>query len=139
MTVTAVYSNGLTRDVTAYVEWSEEPLTENDTQFQIFFPYVMYHDENGAAGTKLQEPFAVLELSVGSGNAVMKGDVNEDGDINATDAAMVYAIVRNSYKKPLTDTQRAAADIDGDGEITASDAARIYAYCRGNTNAIPKE
>ena len=65
MRVTAVYANGLRRDVTEYVEWSEEPLTALDTQFQIWFPHVRYHDENGAAGTAVEEPFAVLDLIFG--------------------------------------------------------------------------
>ena len=64
MKVEAVYANGARRDVTAYVEWSEKPLTAKDDHFQIYFPYVMYHDEEGAPGTKVQEPFANLKITV---------------------------------------------------------------------------
>ena len=65
MQVTAVYANGTRKDVTAYAEWSEEPLTALDTQFQIWFPYVRYHDANGVPGTVIEEPFAVLDLIYG--------------------------------------------------------------------------
>ncbi len=64
MVVEAVYSNGLRRDVTDYVEYSDKPLTLKDDQIQIYFPYVMYHDEEGAPGTKVQEPFANLKITV---------------------------------------------------------------------------
>ena len=48
MEVTAYYANGKTRDVTEYVTWSEQPLTANDTDFQITFPYAMYQNEENS-------------------------------------------------------------------------------------------
>ena len=46
--MTAYYANGKTRDVTEYVTWSEQPLTANDTDFQITFPYAMYRNEENS-------------------------------------------------------------------------------------------
>ena len=80
MKVSAVYANGAVRDVTDYVEWSEQPLTELDTEFQIWFPYVMYSDAGGEAGTRVEEPFAVLELAVGEGVFLPRGVTAEEGE-----------------------------------------------------------
>ena len=37
MQVDLVYANGLRRDVTKYVQWSEDPLTEEDAAIDIRF------------------------------------------------------------------------------------------------------
>lgn len=53
MVVTVTYSNGKTRDVTDYVTYSTEPLTKEDEEFTITFPYAMYHNVDNADGTSL--------------------------------------------------------------------------------------
>lgn len=127
MTVTAVYSNGMTRDVTDYVEWSDAALTANDTQFQIYFPYVMYHDENGVAGTNIETPFAVLTLSIGNGAAILYGDANGDGVVNSRDATRILRYVAG-YSVQI---DLAAADANGDGNVNSRDATRILRYVAG--------
>lgn len=57
MEVTAYYYNGTERDITKYVTWSTEPLTEEDENFMIVF-------ENVGGDVK---PFDTIELEVGSG------------------------------------------------------------------------
>ncbi|MBQ8975603.1 MAG: dockerin type I repeat-containing protein [Oscillospiraceae bacterium] len=136
MEVTATYSNGMTRDVTNYVQWWDGELTSDDSRFQIYFPYVLYHDVDGVAGTDCDEPFAVLELTV---HGVMKGDVNGDGTVNADDAAILYGYVKGTYTQPLTDDQRAAMDVNRDGVINSRDAAMLYAYVRGTLYEFPKQ
>ena len=44
LAVTARYANGLTRDVTRYVTWSEDPLTPADTDITVYFPHVLYNN-----------------------------------------------------------------------------------------------
>ncbi|MBR3629837.1 MAG: hypothetical protein IKN55_05105 [Oscillospiraceae bacterium] len=71
------------------------------------------------------------------------GDVNADGNINASDAALVLidaaqAGASDDGASKLTATQQKAADINKNGEITASDAAFILifsaAYNAGRTD-----
>ncbi|MBR6658121.1 MAG: Ig-like domain-containing protein [Oscillospiraceae bacterium] len=57
MEVTAYYYNGTERDITKYVTWSAEPLTEEDENFMIVF-------ENVGGDEK---PFDTIELSISSG------------------------------------------------------------------------
>lgn len=60
--------------MTKYVKWSKEPLTADDAEFTIRFPYVKYHDaddeESGrVAGVKTKEPNAVISLTISSDTA----------------------------------------------------------------------
>ena len=135
MTVTAHYANGLSRDVTAYVEYSEDPLTAEDAQFQIFFPHVKYHDEDQTPGVTTQEPFAVLELTIGG--AAEPADVDGDGDLDADDAALTYALANGTFNGSATEPMLAAADANADGEVTPIDAAIIYAYVNGRITEYP--
>ena len=64
---------------------------------------------------------AAPKVTVGS--AVVLGDVNGDGKV---DAALVYAY--HNKKLTLTEDQLAAADVNGDGKVNNVDAALIYAY-----------
>ena len=64
MQIIAQYANGVQKDVTNYVTFSSEPLTKDDTQFQIRFEHVMYQDYNGVAGTTVTPPYTTLNLSI---------------------------------------------------------------------------
>ena len=134
MKVEATFANGVTRDVTDYITWSDEPLTADDTDFQLIYDLVKYHNENGAAGVLYTAPIAVLPLTV-SGGTFATGDVNGDGSISALDAAMTYAYQNGKYS--LTDEQIARADVNGDGYVSALDAAMIYAYQNGKLSSFP--
>lgn len=68
---------------------------------------------------------------------VTYGDVNEDGIINSTDAAIVYRSVNGRYT--LTDSQKLAADVNGDGAVNSTDAALIYRYTNGKMSKFPAE
>lgn len=74
MQVELVYANGLRRDVTKYVQCSQEPLTEDDAAIDIRFPYVQYHDQDSEAdgrltNVKTQTPVASVKLTVKPGTA----------------------------------------------------------------------
>lgn len=69
-----------------------------------------------------------------------KGDVNEDGSINALDASQVlteYASVATGKASVLSDRQKSAADVNEDGSINALDASSILTYYAAT--AIGKE
>ena len=121
MTVTAQYANGTVRDVTAYVTWSKEPLTADDTEFQIFFPYVMYQDKNGQPGSKVEEPFVILQLTV-TGD-IVPGDVNMDGVVDnkdLTDLLRHVAKIESLPEKAIT-----MADMDHNGTVDAGDVTAL--------------
>ena len=74
MQVDLVYANGMRRDVTKYVQWSEDPLTEEDAAIDIRFPYVRYHDQDSEesgrlTNVKTQTPVASVQLTVEPGTA----------------------------------------------------------------------
>ena|GEM_PF-2798472 len=57
---------------------------------------------------------------------IKKGDINDDGSIDAADARLVLRYV--AKLETFTDAQKAAADLNGDGAIDASVARRILRY-----------
>ena len=64
MSVTAVYANGTARDVTAYVSFSDAPLTKDDNSFQLTLNGILYQDRDGVPGTVFHAPVGIAELSV---------------------------------------------------------------------------
>ena len=79
-----------------------------------------------------EEPSVIVKL----------GDVNGDGVVNASDAAVVLiaaATMGSGEESGLTDTQMTAADVNTDGIVNASDAAIILIYAAavgaGDTDA----
>ena len=142
MTVIAHYLNGTSRDVTKYVTFSTEPLTDKDTEFAITFPFAMYHNENGGDGSSETgvtslKPHVNIGLTITAGETVKYGDVNGDGVVNNIDAAMAYAC--HNGKLTLNEKQLAAADVNGDGVVNNIDAAMIYAYHNGKLTSFPAE
>lgn len=59
----------------------------------------------------------------------VRGDVNNDGKVNATDARWVLQAASGS--RLLPDAQKQAADVNGDGQITAVDARWILQAASG--------
>ena len=68
---------------------------------------------------------------------IMYGDVNGDGKVNSTDAALTYAV--HNGKRSFTQAQQQAADVNGDGKINSTDAALIYAVHNGKRQTFPIE
>lgn len=78
------------------------------------------------AGTAPAWPVITLELD--DPPSVLLGDVNKDGKVNATDAAMIlqYAAMIAGGGDPGWDQdQITAGDVNRDGSINATDAARV--------------
>ena len=135
MQVIAHYSNGLSRDVTGYVAWSTEPLTENDTDFVICMPYVMYQNRDGKAGMDYQEPFAALQLTIESGAAY--GDVNGDGSVNMMDVSRILQYINGAVE--LAGGEQEAADVSGDGSVNMLDVSMVLQYINGKITEFPAE
>ena len=58
-------------------------------------------------------------------------DVNQDGTVNAEDAALILTAAANigsGQPSGLTEEQEYLADADGDGDITASDASLVITF-----------
>ena len=125
MQVVAHFTNGVTKDVTKYLTWSEEPLTEDDTDFQLLYPIVMYQNKDGVAGTDYAKPAVAVRLTIQP--EVTYGDVNEDGKITVADATWIFQYC--AQRRELTESQLKAADVNGDGKITVADATWIFQYC----------
>ena len=135
MEVTAHYSNGLSRDVTAYVTWSAEKLTADDTDFVITMPYVMYQNRDGKAGVDCMEPFAAIQMTVGE--ATRYGDVNRDGAVDMADASMILHYINGTGT--LSDAARKAADVSGDGTVNMRDVSLVIRFVNGRLTSFPAE
>ena len=68
---------------------------------------------------------------------VLYGDVDGNGRINTSDAAMAYGYVNGRIT--FDERQKKAVDVNGDGRINTSDAAFIYAYVNGRIQQFPVE
>ena len=59
------------------------------------------------------------------------GDINGDGNVNATDKKKIYAHINDS-SKTLTGYEFLAADVNGDGSVNATDKKKVFAHVNGN-------
>lgn len=134
MKVLATYKNGAVRDVTDYVSWSEKPLRADDTEFELRFEHVMYHDAEGESGVVIPSPYVYVTLQIAARD--MSGDTNDDGEIDNVDAALVYA--DGNGVRPLTDDERGRSDINGDKTVDAVDAAEIYEVFNDPAHTVKK-
>lgn len=85
-------------------------------------------------GTEYSEPVIKLKISAESA-PILKGDVNFDGTIDATDASLVmseYTNIATGGTPTFTDAQREAADMDGDGFVDMWDAGKIMEIYANN-------
>lgn len=104
MVVTAYYTNGTARDVTDYVSYSEEPLTQADTELQITFPYVLYQNREGQSGVAYDVPVTSLDLRLGTATE----DELAAEAVEQTIDAIVFPVIEES--KQSIDAARAAYD-----------------------------
>lgn len=137
MTVTATYANGMTRDITNYVTYHMDGLTDQDIHFTITFPHVMYHNqEDGTAmksGVATPIPNVTIELTIGGG---LLGDVDSNGTIEAADAQMILDYEAQLLDKDLIVT---VSDVSGDGVIDSNDAVLIQQYLAKKFEKFPAE
>lgn len=137
MTVTATYANGMIRDITKYVTYHMDELTDQDIHFTITFPHVMYHNqEDGTAmksGVATPIPNVTIDLTIGGG---LLGDVDSNGAIEMADARMILAYETQLLEKELIVT---VSDVSGDGVIDSNDAVLIQQYLAKKFEKFPAE
>ena len=129
MKVMATYTNGMTRDITDYVTWSEEPLTKDDTEFLIRFEHVMYQDADGISGTVYTAPVAVQTLTIEGERPLDPGDINGDRKTDESDAQLLYSFIQGEME--LTEEQLAVSDVNEDGKVDILDVMGIYEIVSG--------
>ena len=79
--------------------------------------------------TENNKSCAVLESISETESELIRGDLNNDGQITAVDAR--WALQAASGTRPLSDEQTQIADVNGDGKITAVDARWILQAASG--------
>lgn len=92
-------------------------------------------------GSAPLEPIIKIKLSKKS-SGIIKGDVNFDGVIDATDASLVlneYANVMSGKPPSFTEEQMIAADMNNDGVIDARDASIILDIYAKMSTQDPKK
>lgn len=133
MQIAAHLTNGVTKDVTQYMTWSEDPLTVEDTDFQLKYPIVMYQNKDGAEG-EYPKPIATVKLTIKSDD-ILYGDVNGDGEVTLDDFVVVFQYC--SKQRELSAQALEAADVDKSGSVTLDDAIFIFQYCAKTRTILP--
>ena len=89
-------------------------------------------------GDALTSVFTALTASAEKGavDVVLKGDMDGDGSLTDTDAALVYLYINEAGT--LSDRERAAADVNGDGMVDTTDAALLYRFVHQTLTDFPK-
>ena len=88
-----------------------------------FYPDSEFDFEAQAVAGTPSDPI-VLEVT----GATRKGDVNNDGSINAQDASLIQQYVARKFGDDAEGFSVKAADVNGDGEVTAQDASLVQQY-----------
>lgn len=110
----------------------------NVTKFRMFIDST---DQLDAATSMTIELVEVVDPSQGGDTPdpdpddYTLGDVDDNGEINASDALLVLQAATN--KADLSDTQKLAADVDGKDGVTATDALLILQHSTKKINEFP--
>lgn len=123
MKVVAHLSNGLTRDVTDRVTWSEEGLSASDGEMLIYYSDVLYHDSTTSTGDNrtgvVSDPlWDWVDITVQGETAL--GDVDGDG---VTDGRDITALSRylDAWENQGWNVSAAVADLNGDEAVDSRD------------------
>lgn len=76
-----------------------------------------------------ESEFYTFDCEMKLGGKLNKGDVNNDGKVNISDAVAVSKYIVDSEENPLSYTSMANADITGNGTLTGIDSTLIINYC----------
>lgn len=155
MKVTAYLANGMERDITSYVTFSQDPLTVADTDITIYYNHVLYGDrfdgengnETGVAVLPLETYIDLTVLSTEEHTSVSSvmdligqiGEVTLQSDNAIQAARQAYNALPEELQPyvtnydTLTDAEeeykalhKVASLIDGIGEATYAKAEAIY-------------
>ncbi len=139
MEITAVYTNGTSRDVTSAVTFRAEPMTADTKAITVEFAYGLYGNrENvGSMDVGVNTPAAVVEIPVTITDAPMLGDVNLDKKIDDADAQLILDV--EAQNKTLEARAAANADVSGDGKVNSDDAVLIRQFVAKKIQKFPAE
>ena len=157
MELEVTYANGLTRAIPvsrtvtdpssgkkielSYFKWKTEPLTAEDTDFQIMFAYSMYQDRyDGGDGKnehvvkfECDSAAANLQLEIKEAEYTL-GDVTKDGKIDGRDVTTLRRYLLGLTE--LDEAAKKAADVTGDGKIDGRDVTTLRRYLLGLTDKL---
>lgn len=125
MQVIATYTNGKTRDVTEYVSYSEEPLTLDDTDLTITFPYVKYQNKDGQAGCDYTAPITSVSLDISK-----KEPEKEVVQAKNVTLAKISYTYNGKVQKPDVKVKNAKGKV-----LTSADYTVTYASGRKNVGS----
>lgn len=102
---------------------------EGDEKYTGYFDGTIYGHKGSTAQAYAEKYGRKFEV-ISEASEVMYGDVDGDGKIAASDAALTLTEYANraSGKESFTEVQFNACDVNGDGKIAADDAANILSY-----------
>lgn len=120
----------------SYTICNSKEFGTGDEKYTGYFDGTIYGHEGSTAQAYAEKYGRKFEV-ISEASEVMYGDVDEDGKIAASDAALTLTEYANlaSGKESFTEVQFNACDVNGDGKIAADDAANIlsyYAYLAAN-------
>ncbi len=134
----------VTIDIPYFVRNIGKSAFENCTSLKnitIHNPYCEIYDKNntipssaaikGYASSTAKHYARSYEREFVSLGSYTRGDVNEDGSINSSDASKVleeYALIQTGAEPTFTEIQMISADVNKDYTIDSSDASKILAY-----------
>ena len=113
----------ITSDSLVYI--NQAASTAGNVAFSTVYPSCVTDSVILLTGGSLTEPKLLAKVDA---QGIM-GDVTRDGDVNASDAAL---ILRYNVKLEKLDVQQLSlADVTKDGDVNASDAAKILRFVVG--------
>lgn len=137
MQVTAFYTNGLTRDVTDYVSFSEEGLMTRDTDITIYFNHVMYNNTSEV----IDPPHTSVNLTVLSSldmetlNSVISqiaalGEITLASRDDIRTARRSYDNLKDSLKEFVTNYETLTAAEESYNLLEQAELARVNQVIR---------
>ncbi len=118
-------------NVNAENDTATAELTFTAEDYQSVLLYEVNQYTLGAAVDKNGDGIYKTRIAMSDAATETLGDLNGDGTINASDAALILiaaATVGAGKASGLTEAQKTAADVNGDGTFNASDAAIVLIF-----------
>lgn len=123
--VTARYANGVEKDVTRYIRFSQEPLTAEDTEFTLTYSLgvyqQMYQNRDGESGAAYDVPTATVDMTIYAAHVWDAGTVTREA-ICAVDGEKTFTCTLCGAVKtePIPSTQSHTWD---EGTVTKAPTA----------------
>lgn len=134
MKVTAVYANGMERDMSRFAFASADPLTVDDIEMTVSVDLgkhqMMYQNKDGEVGVEYYLPTTTLDLTINSEHTWDDGTVNQEATcVDAGEMVYVCPVCRGQKKEPIPANGLHAWDA---GSVTTQPTATqdgVKTYC----------